>query len=82
VLPVAAVTFANGGDNIAVYVPVFATAGTAARVPQLTSRLDTDWAVELQKRVNADRQARVQEPASPQVGALSSLVRVLVRLKI
>lgn len=28
VLSVAAVTFANGGDNIAVYVPVFATAGT------------------------------------------------------
>jgi cadmium resistance protein CadD (predicted permease) len=27
-LSVAAVTFANGGDNIAVYVPVFATAGT------------------------------------------------------
>jgi cadmium resistance protein CadD (predicted permease) len=27
VLAVAAVTFANGGDNIAVYVPVFATAG-------------------------------------------------------
>jgi len=28
VLEVAAVTFANGGDNIGVYVPVFATAGT------------------------------------------------------
>lgn len=28
VLGVAAVTFANGGDNIGVYVPVFATAGT------------------------------------------------------
>ncbi|MFD7785512.1 cadmium resistance transporter [Streptomyces nojiriensis] len=27
-LEVAAVTFANGGDNIGVYVPVFATAGT------------------------------------------------------
>ena len=27
VLTVAAVTFANGGDNIGVYVPVFATAG-------------------------------------------------------
>jgi cadmium resistance protein CadD (predicted permease) len=27
VLEVAAVTFANGGDNIGVYVPVFATAG-------------------------------------------------------
>ncbi|WP_280489157.1 cadmium resistance transporter [Nocardia farcinica] len=27
---VAAVTFANGGDNIGVYVPVFATVGTAA----------------------------------------------------
>jgi cadmium resistance protein CadD (predicted permease) len=26
-LEVAAVTFANGGDNIGVYVPVFATAG-------------------------------------------------------
>ena len=35
-------TFANGGDNIAVYVPVFATAGIAARVPQLTSCLDTE----------------------------------------
>jgi cadmium resistance protein CadD (predicted permease) len=30
VLGVAAVTFANGGDNIGVYVPVFATAGAAA----------------------------------------------------
>lgn len=29
-LEVAAVTFANGGDNIGVYVPVFATAGTGA----------------------------------------------------
>ncbi|WP_214105456.1 cadmium resistance transporter [Acrocarpospora catenulata] len=29
ILEVAAVTFANGGDNIGVYVPVFATAGTA-----------------------------------------------------
>jgi cadmium resistance protein CadD (predicted permease) len=29
-LSVAAVTLANGGDNIGVYVPVFATAGTAA----------------------------------------------------
>lgn len=28
----AAVTFANGGDNIGVYVPVFATVGTAAIV--------------------------------------------------
>ncbi|WP_405137924.1 cadmium resistance transporter [Nocardia sp. NBC_01388] len=28
ILEVAAVTFANGGDNIGVYVPVFATAGT------------------------------------------------------
>jgi cadmium resistance protein CadD (predicted permease) len=28
-LEVAAVTFANGGDNIGVYVPVFATAGTS-----------------------------------------------------
>ena|SRR5690625_2318534 len=30
VLTVAAVTFANGGDNIGVYVPVFATASTTA----------------------------------------------------
>ena len=30
VLEVAAVTFANGGDNIGVYVPVFTTAGPAA----------------------------------------------------
>jgi cadmium resistance protein CadD (predicted permease) len=29
ILEVAAVTFANGGDNIGVYVPVFATAGAA-----------------------------------------------------
>ena len=29
-LEVAAVTFANGGDNIGVYVPVFATAGAAS----------------------------------------------------
>ncbi|MEV2269671.1 cadmium resistance transporter [Nonomuraea africana] len=29
-LAVAAVTFANGGDNIGVYVPVFATAGAGA----------------------------------------------------
>ncbi|MFC4004076.1 cadmium resistance transporter [Prauserella oleivorans] len=29
VLAVAAVTFANGGDNIGVYVPVFTTAGTS-----------------------------------------------------
>src|SRR6185437_13493940 len=28
-LEVAAVTFANGGDNIGVYVPVFATSGTS-----------------------------------------------------
>lgn len=32
VLQVAAVTFANGGDNIGVYVPVFAVAGTASMV--------------------------------------------------
>lgn len=32
VLAVAAVTFANGGDNIGVYVPVFATAGTGGLV--------------------------------------------------
>ena len=32
VLSVAAVTFANGGDNIAVYVPVFATAGPAGLI--------------------------------------------------
>lgn len=31
-LAVAAVTFANGGDNIGVYVPVFLTVGTAAVV--------------------------------------------------
>lgn len=31
-LTVAAVTFANGGDNIGVYVPVFATVGTAGIV--------------------------------------------------
>lgn len=31
-LGVAAVTFANGGDNIGVYVPVFATAGPAGMV--------------------------------------------------
>ncbi|GAA4733638.1 cadmium resistance transporter [Modestobacter marinus] len=31
-LTVAAVTFANGGDNIGVYVPVFATIGTAGIV--------------------------------------------------
>jgi cadmium resistance protein CadD (predicted permease) len=31
-LTVAAVTFANGGDNIGVYVPVFLTVGTAAVV--------------------------------------------------
>ncbi|MEV0247359.1 cadmium resistance transporter [Nocardia sp. NPDC050712] len=30
ILEVAAVTFANGGDNIGVYVPVFATAGVGA----------------------------------------------------
>jgi cadmium resistance protein CadD (predicted permease) len=30
VFAVAAVTFANGGDNIGVYVPVFATTGTSA----------------------------------------------------
>jgi cadmium resistance protein CadD (predicted permease) len=32
VLAVAAVTFANGGDNIGVYVPVFATAGAGGLV--------------------------------------------------
>jgi cadmium resistance protein CadD (predicted permease) len=32
VLEVAAVTFANGGDNIGVYVPVFATAGTGGMI--------------------------------------------------
>jgi len=32
VLAVAAVTFANGGDNIGVYVPVFARSGTGAMV--------------------------------------------------
>lgn len=31
-LAIAAVTFANGGDNIGVYVPVFATVGTAGIV--------------------------------------------------
>jgi len=32
VLSVATVTFANGGDNLAVYVPVFATAGNAGLI--------------------------------------------------
>ena len=32
VLQVAAVTFANGGDNIGVYVPVFAVAGAGGMV--------------------------------------------------
>ena len=32
VLTVAAVTFANGGDNIGVYVPVFLAVGTGALV--------------------------------------------------
>jgi cadmium resistance protein CadD (predicted permease) len=32
VLTVAGVTFANGGDNIGVYVPVFATTDTAGRI--------------------------------------------------
>jgi cadmium resistance protein CadD (predicted permease) len=32
VFAVAAVTFANGGDNIGVYVPVFATAGTGGLI--------------------------------------------------
>ncbi|MFC0432072.1 cadmium resistance transporter [Kutzneria buriramensis] len=32
VLAVAAVTFANGGDNIGVYVPVFATAGVGSLI--------------------------------------------------
>ena len=32
ILEVAAVTFANGGDNIGVYVPVFATAGVGGMV--------------------------------------------------
>lgn len=32
ILAVAGVTFANGGDNIGVYVPVFATAGAAGMV--------------------------------------------------
>ena len=32
VLAVAAVTFANGGDNVGVYVPVFTTAGTGGLV--------------------------------------------------
>jgi cadmium resistance protein CadD (predicted permease) len=32
VLAVAAITFANGGDNIGVYVPVFAAAGTGGLV--------------------------------------------------
>ena len=49
------------------------------RVPQLASCLDTEWAVELQKRVIADRQACVQESASSQVKGLLSLVTVLVR---
>ncbi len=34
-LAVAAVTFANGGDNIGVYVPVFAESGTGAMVTYL-----------------------------------------------
>jgi cadmium resistance protein CadD (predicted permease) len=39
VLAVAAVTFANGGDNIAVYVPVFATAGDAGLIAYITTFL-------------------------------------------
>ncbi|MFD1516493.1 cadmium resistance transporter [Pseudonocardia yunnanensis] len=35
ILTVAAVTLANGGDNIGVYVPVFANAGTSAMVVYL-----------------------------------------------
>ncbi|MEU3169138.1 cadmium resistance transporter [Streptosporangium sp. NPDC006930] len=36
VLEVAAVTFANGGDNIGVYVPVFATAGIGSMAVYVT----------------------------------------------
>ena len=36
VLTIAGVTFANGGDNIGVYVPVFATVGTAGIVAYST----------------------------------------------
>jgi cadmium resistance protein CadD (predicted permease) len=36
VLTVAGVTFANGGDNIGVYVPVFATSGTGALTVYVT----------------------------------------------
>lgn len=35
-LTVAGVTFANGGDNLSVYVPVFATSGTAALAVYVT----------------------------------------------
>jgi cadmium resistance protein CadD (predicted permease) len=35
-LTVAGITFANGGDNIGVYVPVLATSGTAALVTYVT----------------------------------------------
>jgi cadmium resistance protein CadD (predicted permease) len=36
VLTVASVTLANGGDNIGVYVPVFATAGAAGLLTYVT----------------------------------------------
>ena len=49
----------------------FATEGDAqARVPQLPDGLDTEKAVDLQKRAIVDGQACVQGPAFPQVGAL------------
>lgn len=35
ILTVAAVTLANGGDNIGVYVPVFANSGTSGMVAYL-----------------------------------------------
>ena len=50
--------------------PMPTRAITSARVPQLTDRLDTERAVELQKRAIVDGQACVQGLAFQQVGGV------------
>ena len=44
---VATVTFANGGDNIGVYVPVFAVAGIGSMSATTRSNATDTWAIEL-----------------------------------
>src|SRR5690625_6850149 len=62
-LTVAAVTFANGGDNIGVYVPVFATASTTAVIAYCLRLLPLVGPPRLPPRHGGPRRPMAQRPA-------------------